>query len=403
MLRCASYALEMFSHGGLRSHVISALVTDDTIQLIYYDRSLIIMSQPLSFLEDPPHFIAMLRAIGDLSLSQWGYVRTLIPAPISVNARRQKDIFDGLELKLNNGKVLKLGGTVYHQHALIGRGTCVVRAECVNEGRQKRNDDEAWDGPLIVKLSWPAKSRTPEQDIIKKAREAADNGQHRWVLNHLPKVLHDEDIDVNLLSQALIDNIGGRYEERVLRAIVQEELYPITERTTAPELAESFRDIFNCYRWLYEYPKVLHRDISVHNLMLRKKSGKVYGVLNDFDLSVTTNINNTSSKQRTGTQPFMAIDLLQPDPPVHKYRHDLESMFYVLVWITSRFDSGEEIIDPPLQEWADYGGATLVEKKSSSIISEPPPPMPKFEPLERWVVSMHVMVFQRGLSIVLSL
>jgi hypothetical protein len=33
MLQCASYALEMLSHGGLRSHVISALVTDDTIQL----------------------------------------------------------------------------------------------------------------------------------------------------------------------------------------------------------------------------------------------------------------------------------------------------------------------------------------------------------------------------------
>ena len=32
MLQCASYALEMLSHGGLRSHVIRALVTDDTIQ-----------------------------------------------------------------------------------------------------------------------------------------------------------------------------------------------------------------------------------------------------------------------------------------------------------------------------------------------------------------------------------
>ena len=29
MLQCASYALEMMSHGGLRSHVISALVADD--------------------------------------------------------------------------------------------------------------------------------------------------------------------------------------------------------------------------------------------------------------------------------------------------------------------------------------------------------------------------------------
>jgi hypothetical protein len=46
MLQCASYSLEMLSHGGLRSHVIGALVTDDTIQLLYYDRSTIIVSEP---------------------------------------------------------------------------------------------------------------------------------------------------------------------------------------------------------------------------------------------------------------------------------------------------------------------------------------------------------------------
>src|SRR5882762_2394139 len=34
MLQCASYTLEMLSNGGLCSHVISALVTDDTIRLL---------------------------------------------------------------------------------------------------------------------------------------------------------------------------------------------------------------------------------------------------------------------------------------------------------------------------------------------------------------------------------
>ena len=35
MLQCASYALEILSHGGLRSHVIGALVTNDSIELLY--------------------------------------------------------------------------------------------------------------------------------------------------------------------------------------------------------------------------------------------------------------------------------------------------------------------------------------------------------------------------------
>ena len=102
------------------------------------------------------------------------------------------------------------------------------------------------------------------------------------------------------------------------------------------------------YRWLFEVPKILYWDISQHNLMLRKEDDKIYGVLNDLDLAVDADVKSVSSKQRTGTKPFMAIDLLRPNPPVHMYCHDLKSMFYVVVWITSRFHNGEEISDPPL-------------------------------------------------------
>jgi hypothetical protein len=64
--------------------------------------------------------------------------------------------------------------------------------------------------------------------------------------------------------------------------------------------------------------------------MYRVLEGKIYGVLNDFDLSYQMtdehpNPDSTSSNQRTGTLPFMAIDLLENDPPAHCYRHDLES------------------------------------------------------------------------------
>ena len=126
--------------------------------------------------------------------------------------------------------------------------------------------------------------------------------------------------------------------------------------------------------------------------MLRKEGDKVYAVLNDFDLAVSTDSTSTSSKHRTGTKPFMAIDLIHPDPTVHMYRHDLESMFYVLVWITSRFHNGQEIAHPPLQEWADNSGATLLEKKNLFIMSVPPHRTAQFESFGHWVVSMQNMM-----------
>jgi hypothetical protein len=126
MLQCASYALEMLSHGCLRSYVISALVTHDSIQLLYYDRSIIIISRLVNFLEDPSRFVAMLHAIANLMLPQLGYADIIKPAPLLDNPHQTTDIFNGLELKLSDGTCLLLGSTIFHQHGIIGRGTCVV-------------------------------------------------------------------------------------------------------------------------------------------------------------------------------------------------------------------------------------------------------------------------------------
>jgi len=138
----------------------------------------------------------------------------------------------------------------------------------------------------------------------------------------------------------------------------------------------------------------MHRDISLNNLMLRVEGDKVYGVLNDFDLAVLRDVQSPSSKQRTGTKPFMAIDLLHRDAPIHMYRHDLESMFYVLLWITSRFHNGEEIANPPLQDWADKDGMALLDRKRGFISYEAPPaPTPHFVSLRRcWVIPMLKMI-----------
>jgi hypothetical protein len=68
----------------------------------------------------------MLHAIANLTLSQVGYADVVKPAPLLDNPRQTTDIFEGLELKLSDGTRLLLGSTIYHQHGIIGRGTCVV-------------------------------------------------------------------------------------------------------------------------------------------------------------------------------------------------------------------------------------------------------------------------------------
>jgi hypothetical protein len=106
----------------------------------------------------------------------------------------------------------------------------------------------------------------------------------------------------------------------------------------------------------------------------KKADGTFCGVLNDYDLSVKLdrNYRGPSSKQRMGTRPFMAIDLLEPTPGKHFYRHDLESLFYVIVVLmfrsqdkTLKREDEKFASFPALLHWFTLRPAQLLEKKNS--------------------------------------
>ena len=100
-----------------------------------------------------------------------------------------------------------------------------------------------------------------------------------------------------------------------------------------------------------------------------EKEQKVYGVLTDYDLSSWTESLNPdytkTSQQRTGTPPYMAQELLKGTSPLHLYRHDIESLFYIMLLMSARHTIGtpEEEEKPrvlmrgstglPYQKWFD--------------------------------------------------
>ena len=148
------------------------------------------------------------------------------------------------------------------------------------------------------------------------------------------------------------------------------------------------------YEWLYTKPGIFHRDISVNNMMCRKKDGKVFGVLNDYDLAIFKSNHAPSSKTRTGTKPFMAIDLLGNPTDIHRYRHDLESMFYAIVYVTSRYHEGQELDDPPLQCWEELGEVALKAEKALFITGALPPSSRLFENFIVWTRKMRAALSQ---------
>lgn len=80
---------------------------------------------------------------------------------------------------------------------------------------------------------------------------------------------------------------------------------------------------------------MLHRDISIGNLAYEVVDGELSIIILDFELAVKLDANgNGKNSVRTGTAPFMAREVLGgfSTQYTHGIEHDLESVFYVIVW-----------------------------------------------------------------------
>ena len=129
-----------------------------------------------------------------------------------------------------------------------------------------------------------------------------------------------------------------------------------------------------------------------------KRERKVYGVLTDYNLSswreALENDYTRTSRQCTGTPPYMARELLKGTSATHLYRHDLESLFYIMLLTATR-----HTIDPtkggvvmregihPYQEWfdaQDYDAFGSFKGDSLSV-QRPINLSPAFEDFRPWL------------------
>ncbi|KAK0476419.1 hypothetical protein IW261DRAFT_1367795 [Armillaria novae-zelandiae] len=397
-LQCARYAMEVLSSAGFRTHSIGALIGGTLLQMQYYDRSSIIISQEIDMGKDPESFIAMLIGLHRLSLEKHG-IHSIVEDPIlsdyaSYTQEHRDDtatLFEGRKLTLEKADgtpvVLTLGKIIFRQPGIIGRDTCVVEATA--------DDCDEWKGmETVVKISWQATSRPSEKDFMNDVKNAVDKdgASHHWVADHLPNILLSQDFEMAEDSpQARLKEYfdtasyaGGdsfKYESRVCRIMVQEKLYPITSLREPRHYAQGIFDILQVHRWVYDHAKIIHRDISMTNLMWRKRNGIICGVLNDFDLSSYRDRKSASALRRTGTGPYYAYDLLEKDPPVHIYRHDVESIFNVLVLMCCRYEiqttsapEGKDqlvhVPSVPFESWYDMSYRQLWNEKRAFFTNE---------------------------------
>ena len=123
---------------------------------------------------------------------------------------------------------------------------------------------------------------------------------------------------------------------------------------------------------------MLHRDISLNNLMCEYRGESVWLILNDFDLATRVDdeglpIDDDPSGSNMGTLPFMAVDMLKETPDVvHSLRHDLESVFWVALWCLVKYPRSVNTTDEnswrrAFVSW-EKGGLTAIHERKQALL-----------------------------------
>ncbi|KAG1774541.1 hypothetical protein EV702DRAFT_1032067 [Suillus placidus] len=362
------YAAEMFAAYFARRSVISYVVENDMIYTWYFDRQGAIQCSGINFVQDLPRFMVLLLAMQRMPYAEWGY-HTLRELETPGDIRVEDEKIGEVDLKFN----LKSNKRTTH-FGLRGRATIVFPVE------SKKLSDLVPNLPhhnphnatkeLVAKLYWPEEARESEPDILKKVYNIAETDER--VKYHVPEMVwfHKfEDTSTAKIRSALgfEDPKLGR---RVFYIIVFRKLEPITDLNNKPFLAAWWHAVV-CHYALWE-GFVHHRDVSPSNLMVYKTSdGRWIGVLNDFDLSSTQAA--PSGQERTGTVPFMALDLLTKKAiegrVEHLYQHDAESFIWVLTWACICYEDGVFIgKGTVLNDWLKVDAIGCQEKKSNFVM-----------------------------------
>ncbi|KZV66079.1 hypothetical protein PENSPDRAFT_100275 [Peniophora sp. CONT] len=149
---------------------------------------------------------------------------------------------------------------------------------------------------------------------------------------------------------------GGSRIHRVLIC----ELRPVKALDSAAFL-KAFLDIILCHFILWTRHDVYHRVVSLDILKYETVNGKIAGLLTDIDLAACPD-------DRSGTLQYMAQELLDARPGhklAHHYRYDLESFYWILIWICNCVEHGKDVkpLPKPFRCWKSADYDTVFEKR----------------------------------------
>ncbi|KAJ6625793.1 hypothetical protein B0H10DRAFT_590793 [Mycena sp. CBHHK59/15] len=281
----------------------------------------------------------------------WATLKTL-PRYASLSFEDATNSSRWVEVEID-GKLKKcftVGAPIFQSKGLFCRGTRVDRVLIKDEQPPKMH---------ALKDAWRQACRRPEShfyDVIKSyVDENLDGKMPKGLAARLggldlAKTCPDHKTitaELRAGGQPLLDRCHDR-------TVLDPVGFPLEQFQSTKQLVQALRDAIYGHQIAF-LAGVLHRDVSAGNILINEND--LYGFMHDWDYSeftaegwkrfkllhpdVTDEEIDKELKDMTGTYPFLAIEMLQQirdpkSPCCHTCKHDLESFYWLLIWILLR-------------------------------------------------------------------
>ncbi|KAG6309324.1 hypothetical protein E4U44_007116 [Claviceps purpurea] len=423
-LALARNAQDMLTAQGTRRFVLGFTLCESLMRVWLFDRLGGIASEQININTEPLQFIKVILGFLWMSEEDLGFDSSIKRPDLTVEGAEGKKRYIDIERLDGSKKCIVLDQGILRSPCIVGRATTCWKAHV-------KDDPEMI---LVVKDSWQEVNRDEEGDMLLLATRKGvvnvarhyhhetvqvrgmNDDVHACVRRGLVKAtaLKPAQSGAESSSRAPSERLGKRGTSTNPSASEEETgsgIHPRkkicssspTDSATKPRIelpdesrnrvhrrvivqdygkaiykASSRQAVLAClegcikgHQSLYE-AGILHRDISINNLMINEETKQVYPhFLIDLDHAIKIG-RNVLPNERTkiGTRAFMAVELLKGREE-HSFLHDLESFFWVLYWICIQYGKSgtDSRRSPRLDRWNYMDDLDLAAEKSTLLSS----------------------------------
>ncbi|KAA8902711.1 hypothetical protein FN846DRAFT_954997 [Sphaerosporella brunnea] len=357
-LQLANYIRELFGTQPQRRWALAFTLCGAKMRVFRFDRSGAVASTPINIHTKPRHFLAAMKAFTSSDATTIGFDPTIRWTPYSDAEVVYDPTVHFVDRTLPNPFIVTCGKKyrIYHiclirRYAIATRGTVIWRAKPFDAP-----EGSPWT--CVIKDQWRAAQRDAEGEFL----AAIEPGTIGLPTYRGHETLHDVGKTVDIAAYIRGDVNHGEATlsaERPPHTKTSKNLYRtaitlqnrIQTRLVMSPLGQSLRsfksykhlllglrDAILGHRHMYEVHQIVHRDVSLNNILLHPVSSPSnpsppYGFLIDFDFAIHRARQHVSGADFiTGTFQYMASAVLEGNMrEPHSPLEDLESFYYVLL------------------------------------------------------------------------